>query len=211
MSSGVKLHTQSSSMRTKSNQNKLMKIITVPIRVLKKGRDMYVESMMNYAQKPRYTTTSNNTKGSAKIGQAGVSGLPKSFSTTVTSTRSSLYDGNDDLRELIRANSTTHNNKNMNLDVESHVKQLIEEQKLSRQKLYNDHSVENNGVNNSKMAKGVPRSYSVGLGRIDEGKACEFDEEEEEVEDGVKKVNEVMLRSRSHAVGVGNRKSSLAF
>lgn len=169
---------------------------------------MYVESMMNYAQKPRYTTsTSNNNKGSAKLGQGGVSSLPKSFSTSVTSTRSTIYEGNDDLRELIRANSTTHNNKNMNLDVESYVKQLVEEQKLSRQKLYNDHL----GENNTKMAKGVPRSYSVGLGRIDEGKACEFDEEEEEVEDSVKKVPEVMLRSRSHAVGVGNRKSSLAF
>lgn len=198
-------------MRTKSNQNKLMKIITVPIRVLKKGRDMYVESMMNYAHKPRYNTSTSNNKGSAKMGQVGVSGLQKSFSTSVTSTRPTVYEGNDDLRELIRANSTTHNNKNMNLDVESYVKQLIEEQKLSRQKLYNDHLGEN-GMNNSKMAKGVPRSYSVGLGRIDEGKACEFDEEEEEeVEDGVKKVPEVMLRSRSHAVGVGDRKSSLVF
>ncbi|KAK1366928.1 hypothetical protein POM88_042489 [Heracleum sosnowskyi] len=198
-------------MRTKSNQNKLMKFITVPIRVLKKGRDMYVESMMNYAHKPRYTTsTSSSNKGSAKMGQ-GVSGLPKSFSTSVASTRSTIYDEGDDFRELIRANSTSHTNGSMNLDVEDYVKRLVEEQKLSRQKLYNDHLVEN-GMKNSKMAKGVPRSYSVGLGRIDEGKACEFDEEEEEeVEDGGKKVPEVMLRSRSHAVGVGNRNSSLVF
>lgn len=169
---------------------------------------MYVESMMNYAQKPRYTSSTSN-KGSAKMGQ-GVSGLPKSFSTSVTSTRSNIYDEGDDFRELIRANSTAHKSGTMNLDVENYVKQLIEEQKLSRQKLYNDHSVEN-GMN-SKMAKGVPRSYSVGLGRIDEGRACEFgEEEEEEVEDGAKKVSEVMLRSKSHAVGVGNRKSSLAF
>lgn len=184
-----------------------MKIITTPVRVLKKGRDMYVQSMMSYAQKPRYSS-SNSNKGAVKPVQA-VSGLPKSFSTSVTSTRSTIYDGNDDFAELIRANSTSHDNRNMNLDVEGYVKQLIEEQKLSRQKLYNDHLAENNV--HSKMPKGVPRSCSVGLGRIDEGKACEFDEEEEEVEEGVKKAPEVMLRSRSHAVGAGNRNSSLVF
>ncbi|KAK1366870.1 hypothetical protein POM88_042431 [Heracleum sosnowskyi] len=37
------------------------------------------------------------------------------------------------------------------------------------------------------------RSYTVGLRRIDEGKACEFDEEEEvEAEDGAKKVPQIM-------------------
>lgn len=194
-------------MRTKGSQSKLMKIITMPARVLKKGKDMYIRSMMDFAQKPRYSSSS--TKAPLKTGQA-VSGLPKSFSTSVTTTRSSNYEENDDLRELIRANTTTRNNNSMSLDVEGYLKQLIEEQKLTRQKLYNDHSVDENI--NSKLAKGVPRSHSVGLGRIDEGKACEFDEEEEGVdeEDSVKKP-EVMLRSRSHAVGIANRNKSLVF
>lgn len=185
-------------MRTKGNQSKLMKIITMPARVLKKGKDMYIRSMMDFAQKPRY---SSSTKAPLKTGQA-VSGLPKSFSTSVTTTRSTNYEENDDLRELIRANTTTRNNNSMSLDVEGYLKQIIEEQKLSRQKLYNDHSVNQNI--NSKLAKGVPRSRSVGLGRIDEGKASEFDEEEEEEEgadEGSVKKPEVMLRSRSHAVG----------
>lgn len=197
-------------MRTKGNQSKLMKIITMPARVLKKGKDMYVRSMMDFAQKPRYSSSSSSsTKAPLKTGQA-VSGLPKSFSTSVTTTRSTNYEENDDLRELIRASSTTHNNNSMTLDVEGYLKQLIEEQKLTRQKLYNDHLVDQSI--NSKMAKGVPRSHSVGLGRIDEGKACEFDEEEEEGvdEDSVKKP-EVMSRSRSHAVGVANRNQSLVF
>lgn len=196
-------------MRTKGSQSKLMKIITMPARVLKKGKDMYVRSMMDFAQKPRYSSSSSSTKAPLKTGQ-GVSGLPKSFSTSVTTTRSTNYEENEDLRELIRANSTAHNNNSMSLDVEGYLKQLIEEQKLTRQKLYNDHSVDQNI--NSKMAKGVPRSHSVGLGRIDEGKACEFDEEEEEEvdEDSVKKP-EVMLRSRSHAVGIANRNKSLVF
>lgn len=184
----------------------------MPARVLKKGKDMYVRSMMDFASKPRYSSSSTTTKSSAKT----VSGLPKSFSTSVTATRSTTYEQNDDLRELIRASSTTHNNNTMSLDVEAYLKQLIEEQKLTRQKLYNNDSVDQNV--NSKLAKGVPRSHSVGLGRIDEGKACEFDEEEEEEEgamdeDSVKKQPQpqVMLRSRSHAVGIANRNKSLVF
>lgn len=196
-------------MRTKGNQSKLMKIITMPARVLKKGKDMYVRSMMDVAQKPRY---GSSTKAPLKTGQA-VTGLPKSFSTSVTTTRSTNYEENDDFRELIRASSTTHNNNTMSLDVEGYLKQLIEEQKLTRQKLYNDHLVDHQN-NNSKLAKGVPRSHSVGLGRIDEGKACEFDEEEEEEEgvdeDSVMKP-EVMSRSRSHAVGIADRNKSLVF
>lgn len=199
-------------MRTKGSQSKLMKIITMPARVLKKGKDMYIRSMMDFAQKPRYSSSSS-TKAPLKTGQA-VSGLPKSFSTSVTTTRSTIYEENDDLRELIRANTTTRNNNSMSLDVEGYLKQLIEEQKLSRQKLYNDHSVDQN-INSKLAAKGVPRSHSVGLGRIDEGKASEFDEEEEEEEgvdeDSVKKPAEVMLRSRSHAVGIADRNQSLVF
>ncbi|XP_074378243.1 uncharacterized protein LOC141719771 [Apium graveolens] len=182
----------------------------MPARVLKKGKDMYVRSMMDFAQKPRYSNSSS-TKAPLKTGPAAVSGLPKSFSTSVTTTRSTNYDENDDFRELIRASSTTHNNNTMNLDVEGYLKQLIEEQKLTRQKLYNDHLVDPNF--NSKVAKGVPRSHSVGLGRIDEGKACEFDEEEEEAvddEDSVKKP-QVISRSRSHAVGIASRNESLVF
>lgn len=200
-------------MRTKGSQSKLMKIITMPARVLKKGKDMYIRSMMDFAQKPRYSSSSSSsTKAPLKTGQA-VSGLPKSFSTSATTTRSNNYEENDDLRELIRANTTTRNNNSMSLDVEGYLKQLIEEQKLSRQKLYNDHSVDQN-INSKLAAKGVPRSHSVGLGRIDEGKASEFDEEEEEEgvdEDSVKKPAEVMLRSRSHAVGIADRNQSLVF
>ena len=197
-------------MRTKSNQSKLMKIITLPARVLKKGKDMYVRSMMDVAQKPRYSSSS--TKASVP-GQQVVSGyLPKSFSTSVTTSRSTTYEENDDLRELIRANSTAHNKNSAGLDVEGYLKQLIEEQKMSKQKLYNDRFVEQISV--GKVGKGVPRSQSVGLGRIDEGKACEFDEEEEGVEEeqeSVRKLPEVMLRSRSHAVGVAGRNNSLVF
>lgn len=197
-------------MRTKSNQSKLMKIITLPARVLKKGKEMYVRSMMDVAQKPRYSSSSR-TKASVP-GQQVVSGyLPKSFSTSVTTSRSTNYEENDDLRELIRANSTAHNKNSAGLDVEGYLKQLIEEQKMSRQKLYNDRFVEQSV---GKVGKGVPRSQSVGLGRIDEGKACEFDEEEEGVEEeqeSVRKLPEVMLRSRSHAVGVAGRNNSLVF
>lgn len=172
-------------MRSKSNQNKWMRLITLPIRFLKKGRDLYVKRMMDFAQKPRYGS-SYMMGGSMNYGQHGLSGLPKSFSTSaLTPSWACTLDG-DDLRELIRANSTTTSSSNdpnskLRVEMELYLKQLIKEQQMKQQM--------------------VPRSCSVGMGKIDEDKPFE---EEEGLDDnnGVKK-NEMMFpRSRSNALRV---------
>ncbi|KAL8130961.1 uncharacterized protein LOC141711400 [Apium graveolens] len=175
----------------KGNKNKFIRIITLPIRFLKKGRDLYVKSMMDIAYGTRHTTKSsyNNTSKAS-------SALPKSFSTSFTPTWASNLEG-DDLRELIRANSTAYNNdptNKMRMDMELYIQQLIKEQQL--QKLKESLVSKNSKISSSNEV--VPRSCSIGMGKIDE--ETPFEEEEEEGSVDVKK-NEVKFpRSRSHAV-----------
>ncbi|XP_023543992.1 uncharacterized protein LOC111803699 [Cucurbita pepo subsp. pepo] len=94
--------------------------------------------------------------------------LPKSYS--VGSTASS--HGSDDFRELLRAASTRSLSKNLEPDIQIQA------------------------ARKSPMAelKNVPRSQSVGIGRIDEEKTCEFEED-------FKVCNtDAYPRSRSYAV-----------
>ncbi|XAR51385.1 hypothetical protein NMG60_11005998 [Bertholletia excelsa] len=101
---------------------------------------------------------------------AQISTLPRSFS--VGSSRSNR---DEDLRELMRAAST----KSLGNRVETEL--------LRRQ----------SGLGGAKV---VPRSFSVGIGRIDEDKPCEFGED-------VKVVSAAFPRSRSCAMP---RKSGLS-
>lgn len=121
--------------------------------------------------------------GSMNTGQ-GLSGLPKSFSTSVTSSWSSNLEG-EDLRELIRANSTTNSNdpnNKLRVDMELYLKQLIKEQQMKQQ------------LQESKSKGGmVPRSCSVGMGKIDEDKPFEEEADEDGGTNGVKK-SEMMFQ-----------------
>lgn len=156
--------------------------------------------MMDVAQKPRYG--SSHKMGSRSKSSKPSSALPKSFSTSFTPSWASNLEG-DDLRELIRANSTAYNNDPTNklrMDMELYIQQLIKDQQV--QKLKESLMSGNNKFSSSKEV--VPRSCSVGMRKIDEETPFEEgDEEEEEEEEGrgnVKK-NEVKFpRSRSHAV-----------
>ncbi|KAL8127955.1 uncharacterized protein LOC141720233 [Apium graveolens] len=187
-------------MGGKTHHNKFLRIITLPFRFLKKGKDMYVKSMMDVASKPRYVS-SHNMMGSRNKSSKASSALPKSFSTSYANSFSSTNFEGDDLKELIRANSTTYNNdpsSKLRMDMDLYLKQLIKEQQVKKLKeslvLGNNRFASSQGV--------VPRSVSVGMGKIDEEKPFEEEEEEEE-EDSVqvKKKKEVMFpRSRSHAV-----------
>lgn len=185
-------------MRT-SSQKKLIKIIAMPIRVLKKGKDMYTKSMMDAAEKPKYGSSNMSMIGSVnKKGQTVSSVLPKSLSTSVTSSRSSTLETDDqDLRDLIRANSTGNIGS---LDVDLYLKQLIKEEQMKKLK----ELMERNNFSKSKSLKGgVPRSCSVGMGRIDEDKAYDFDEEEEVEElsstfNGTRKFQGLYSRSTSN-------------
>lgn len=187
-------------MGVKGQQNKFIRIITLPFRFLKKGKDMYVKSMMDVASKPRYGS-SHNMMGSRNKSSKASSALPKSFSTSYASSLSSTNFDADDLRELIRANSTAYSNDPTNklrMDMDLYLKQLIKEQQVK--KLKESLVMGDNKFSSSQGV--VPRSVSVGMGKIDEEKP--FEEEEEEEEEGsvhVKKKSEVMFpRSRSHAV-----------
>ncbi|XP_021284935.1 uncharacterized protein LOC110417070 [Herrania umbratica] len=98
------------------------------------------------------------------------SGLPRSFSA---SSAASSND-NEDLRELIRAASVRslgHRNE-MEMFLQQQLRQM--------------------------GSKGLPKSCSVGMGRIDEDKPCEFEEEDDVVVD--KKQDFLYPRSKSYAV-----------
>ncbi|KAK9284177.1 hypothetical protein L1049_025181 [Liquidambar formosana] len=99
-----------------------------------------------------------------------VTTLPKSFSVN-----SSKSNNDEDLRELVRAASTRSLGKKVELDL------------LRRQQPVTGKSSPASGPNN------VPRSASVGIGRIDEDAPCEFGED-------VKVKTDVYPRSRSYAV-----------
>lgn len=176
----------------------------MPFRFLKKGKDVYVRSMMDYAEKPRYGRSSSNLMGLMKKGQA-VTSFPKSFSTNVTSSWSSNLES-EDLRELIRANSTSTSNDPKNklrADMEMYLKQLMKEQQI---KQLDQESLEIISRSRSSKDVVVPRSWSVGMGKIDEEKPFEDEEEEEEgttstnTFKGVYKSDVLYPRSRSHAV-----------
>ncbi|KAJ4848179.1 hypothetical protein Tsubulata_045049 [Turnera subulata] len=161
-------------MRAKANQNKFMKIVSIPVRVLCKARDFYVRSMTNCTTGMVYRQSEYNYP----------SGLPRSFSAASTRSNES-----EDYRDLLRAASVRSLGHINELDM--YMKQMMRQQ----QPLVGDHGISSN--------KGLmPKSTSVGMGfmgRIDEEKAYE-----EISEDGSVKKPELYPRSKSYAVGKTN-------
>ncbi|XP_058218236.1 uncharacterized protein LOC131329172 [Rhododendron vialii] len=155
-------------MRKANNQNRFIRLITLPVRVLTKARDFYVKSMIDC------TASANYGSNAMGVGSGLASSLPKSFSGN--SSRSS-NDG-DDLRELIRAasarglGSTSTGRAEMDLYLQHQMRRR-----------------------STAAATVVPRSCSVGMGRIDEDGPCDF--EEESFGGGAELV---YPRSRSYAV-----------
>lgn len=153
--------------------------------------------MMDVAQGPRYG--SSHMMGSSNKTSKASSALPKSFSTSFTPSWACNLEG-DDLRELIRANSTAYINDPTNklrMDMELYIQQLIKEQQV--QKLKESLMSGNNKFSSSKEV--VPRSCSVGMEKIDEETPFEEgdDEEEESSSVHVKKNQVKFPRSKSHA------------
>ncbi|XVF64208.1 hypothetical protein PTKIN_Ptkin09bG0149700 [Pterospermum kingtungense] len=106
-------------------------------------------------------------------------GLPRSFSAS-----SAISNDSEDLRELMRAASVRslgHRN-----EIEMFLQQQLKLQTGS---------------------KGLPKSSSVGMGRIDEDKPCEFGENGDDAVLDKKKKNFLYPRSKSYAV----RKRSASF
>lgn len=128
------------------NQNRFLRIITIPIRALGKVRDLYVKSMTDYADRVSY----GNVMGGPGTGQAPT--LPKSFS--VHTTRS--YE-NGDISELIRASSARNSGSAVDLDSYQQ-KQMQMKQPSS----------------GSMGSRAMPRSRTVVMGRIDEDRPCNY-------------------------------------
>ncbi|CAL0322515.1 unnamed protein product [Lupinus luteus] len=145
-------------MKTKEHkQSFFAKMIASPMKALGKARDMYVRSVTKCSQSMCYNVPME--------GFGGYTPLSRSYSTG-TSSRS---EENDDLAELIRVASarTMGDRFGMGFDM----KQYQQQQQLQKQQ---------------KTPKGLLKSSSVGLPKIDEDKPFQQD---------------YYPRSRSYAVG----------
>ncbi|XP_024008687.1 uncharacterized protein LOC112084094 [Eutrema salsugineum] len=160
------------------NQNKFLRIILTPLRALGKARDLYVRSITGCAARTHYSST------------ASVSGpFPRSrssssaaFSSSASSRRTTDFGIDDDYSELVRAASVRSlGHKN---EIDMFIQEKLQQEKEQKQK---------------KQGR-LPKSSSVGMGRI---------EEEEETEEGsvnpkmkkTKKVSDLLYpRSKSYAV-----------
>ncbi|KAK6160592.1 hypothetical protein DH2020_003973 [Rehmannia glutinosa] len=155
-----------------SQQNRFLRMITIPIRALCKARDFYVKSMTNYADRMNYGNVV------AVPGASQVSVLPKSFS--VSSARS--YN-DEDFRELLRVASARGVGDRVGLD-----SFVIKEQMKMRA-----------GSGGGPQAM-PPRSSSVTMGRIDEDSPCCYFGEDNST-NFVSARNKMQYpRSKSHAV-----------
>lgn len=195
-------------MKTKSNQNRFLRIISIPLRALGKARDLYVRGMTNYAD--RGSCYGGKLMGIPPSNSGG--NLPRSFSAT-----SSRSNDSEDFRELLRAASTRTLAETNSADLSLYIQQ---EMMLRRKQHLRGTASVAAAIGGGGMQKMMPpRSCSVGMGRIDEDKPCSTFSEEEEEEDynhNRKQKKSVYPRSRSYAVTTttttnNNNNRSLAF
>ncbi|XP_059643791.1 uncharacterized protein LOC132285617 [Cornus florida] len=126
--------------KTSTKETKLSRYLKTPIKVLRKARDWYIQSMTQCAGKVSH----DNVMGCPT---AQVSTLPKSFS--VNSSKSS---NDEDFRELIKIASTRSLGNKIELDLLRRQQSLLQQYPVT------------GGVDV------VPRSQSVGIEMIDEDK-----------------------------------------
>ncbi|GAB2222426.1 hypothetical protein Droror1_Dr00013644 [Drosera rotundifolia] len=169
-----------------AQKSKIMRIVAMPMKLLSKARDSYVKGMNSYADFNYYG-------GGAAFGPSMTGNpLPRSFSTSSMRAKET-----EDLRDLVRAASSKTFGEKIDMNA-----CLKEEQRKA--------------ATAAAMPATVPRSGSVAMGRIDEDKACEFEEEEdkgydcnlERLKEEKKGLGGLIPRSRSHAAA---RKTLVAF
>ncbi|XP_071714210.1 uncharacterized protein [Rutidosis leptorrhynchoides] len=153
-------------MRTKSKtqKNLIIKILTTPYRAICKAKEFYIRSITDCTNPSNYARPVTN---------------PLSRTTSASSFGSSAIS--EDLRELIRANSTTSMN-DLNIsrsDLELYIKQQQNMMMGSRK---------------------VPRSVSVGMGRIDEDGPVSNFNYDDDLGRKVKSDHMMFPRSKSHAI-----------
>lgn len=148
-----------------------MKIIGSPIRALGKARDAYVRSITSCGQNISY--------GNPMDSAGRFSSLSRSQSAATS--RRSDNDGGEDFAELVRAASARTMVNRIDMDL------VLKQQQQQEMK---------NGLKGNKC---LPKSSSVGMGKIDEDKPFEFSN----IESGsvAAFVKDSYPRSKSYAVG----------
>jgi hypothetical protein len=146
-------------------ESTLKKILKAPLKILARARDFYIKGMAEYSDQVCVMSCPTGNFNT----------MPRSYS--VSSTKPNHLD--DDRREPLRAAPTRSNlgsrNSKVNMDVPAR-------QQYSHKK------------SATRLGDNMPRSHTVAIGRIDEEKPCDFDEED------VKVKTNVYPRSRSYAV-----------
>ncbi|KAI3972774.1 hypothetical protein MKX01_019432 [Papaver californicum] len=151
------------------NENMILKCIKSPYRFLCKAKDAYVRSMNGCA--------GGSAASFGGMGYPGPCTVPRSYSTS----SSRMSESNDeDFKDLVRAASQRGFKTKINIS-EFHQSDFPTRK--------NVHSTNDQ----------LPRSFTVGIGRIDEDKALDFD-------DDIKMKNDSFYpRSRSYAVSSKRR------
>ncbi|KAL7582301.1 uncharacterized protein LOC111905170 [Lactuca sativa] len=138
-------------MRSKATSQRkpitIVWIIKTPIRALCKAKDIYIKGITNFSN-----TYSRPVMILEEANRTTMQ-LPRSFSTTMLPDDHSRHQQPE---ELVRANSTSNTHISM-ADLERY---MIHKQ--------------NHRLQPCASRKGVPRSCSVGMGRIDEDRASSF-------------------------------------
>ncbi|KAJ0231527.1 hypothetical protein HA466_0298210 [Hirschfeldia incana] len=176
-------------MRKKGeNKNRFFRIITMPLKVLGKARDLYMRSITGCAAR-----THHSSADAVSIPFPRSRSTSSGFSSTTSSRRMSsdfTFD-DDDYSELVRAASVRSLGHKNEIDMIRH--QQLQQRQENRV-----------AVGAVAAAKGgLPKSSSVGMpmARIDEE-----NEEEGSVKNQKKGFDFLYPRSRSHAVNIRGSK-----
>ncbi|XP_010414732.1 PREDICTED: uncharacterized protein LOC104700835 [Camelina sativa] len=171
-------------------KNRFLRIVTMPLKVLSKARDLYMRSITGCAARTHYSSAVD----AASVPFPRSRSTSSAFSSSASSRRrSSDYTFDDDYSELIRAASARSLGHKNEIDMIIHQQLQQQQQQRQRQEI-RVAAVAVSGKN------GLPKSSSVGMtmARIDE---------EDEEEGSIKKGSDLLYpRSRSHAVTIRGSK-----
>ncbi|CAJ2675326.1 unnamed protein product [Trifolium pratense] len=171
-------------MRNKGqSQNMFIRIMSSPIRALGKARDAYVRSITNCGQSYGGSYPMDAASKFSSLSRSQSAATSRRSTSSSRRSTSSPLEGNEDFAELVRAASARTLVTRLDMDL------VLKQQQQQQQKLN----------------KGLPKSSSVSMAKIDED--MPFDSS---VEGKIGFVADSYPRSKSYAVG-HNRHRNVAF
>lgn len=180
-------------------QNRFFRIITMPLKVLGKARDLYMKSITGCAARTHYSSAVD----AASVPFPRSRSTSSAFSSSASSRRRS-FDCNfdDDYSELLRAASVRSLGHKNEIDMIIHQQLQQQQQQQQQQRQRQENRLAMGAVAVSGKG-GLPKSSSVGMtmARIDEE-----DEEEGSLKNQKKGSEFLYPRSRSHAVTIRGSK-----